>query len=768
MGAERRPGTRDGSRIAGLALTLWAASCAAVGFAAAAGATASSLPTRDAGATAQSTNALLRATVTGPAVHLEWSYPAGHYTGFAIERGTRFRGTMVYSRIATVGLHTTTFTDTVFKGTFTYRIQPLVFEGAPLEPSEPVTVKVHAKQESPDGEELMYDEDPPAAAIAATSVSLSAQTAVPPSGDYRIDSLLWGTKWTLPLSGLPPDTVTYSFYDSDVFHGSYYGSETVSEVSEKVKTNVRAIMAWYSSMMNLSLVEVAETPSTIGYIRIMLSSGPAYAYSYYPYSMTLFSLAGDVHLNPAYQYSGETNGWENDAGKHGYMSLIHEIGHALGLKHPFEGSPTLPAAEDNTSHTVMTYTFTGYSSGTPMPYDLLALQYMYGSRAKHPDDDTYAFTSRVDQFMVGGLTSLDPSTATKQTIWDTGGSNTLDFTSLSYDAGGYLLDLREGGWLIKNSANMTTYFDWGTVIGYGVDVATVINSSSDDVIVANPHVNVFAGYDPARATGDDVIIDAQPNDVVDLTAYLPSQVTQENDGNDLVLTLAGNGTIRIKDYALGDAPGIVFTPQDCYSLAAAASPTSGGGVSVDTPPNCSTKYVAGTAISVNATPATGWVFDGWSGSGGSFADPSSPSTSFTITGNASITATFTAGGGFYTLAPCRVVDTRNPTGPLGGPILAGNGAERSFVVSGTCGVPADARAISVNVTVTMPTDFGLLRLFPGDLSPTLASTINFAAGQTRANNAIVALADDGSGSIRVKADGPAEVHLLLDINGYFK
>ena len=60
---------------------------------------------------------------------------------------------------------------------------------------------------------------------------------VPASGDYRIDALLSGYK-------LPSTTVTYSFYSNVVFGGSYYGSESVSEVSDAVKTNVRAIMAF--------------------------------------------------------------------------------------------------------------------------------------------------------------------------------------------------------------------------------------------------------------------------------------------------------------------------------------------------------------------------------------------------------------------------------------------------------------------------------------------------------------------------------------------
>lgn len=59
--------------------------------------------------------------------------------------------------------------------------------------------------------------------------------------------------------------MTYSFYDNETFGGSYYGSEVVSETSEAVKANVREIMAWYSTVMNINFVEVTETPTVIGY-----------------------------------------------------------------------------------------------------------------------------------------------------------------------------------------------------------------------------------------------------------------------------------------------------------------------------------------------------------------------------------------------------------------------------------------------------------------------------------------------------------------------
>jgi hypothetical protein len=120
------------------------------------------------------------------------------------------------------------------------------------------------------------------------------------------------------------------------------------------------------------------------------------------------------------------------------------------------------------------------------------------------------------------------------------------------------------------------------------------------------------------------------------------------------------------------------------------------------------------------------------------------------------------------VTPCRVLDTRNANGPLGGPALSGSGAQRTFTVAGTCGIPTSARTISVNLTVTQPAAAGNLGLFPGDGTPTGTSSINFAAGQTRANNAMLSLATDGTGSFGVQNNAAGTVHFILDVNGYFQ
>jgi Calx-beta domain len=122
--------------------------------------------------------------------------------------------------------------------------------------------------------------------------------------------------------------------------------------------------------------------------------------------------------------------------------------------------------------------------------------------------------------------------------------------------------------------------------------------------------------------------------------------------------------------------------------------------------------------------------------------------------------------GFYSVAPCRLADTRNALGPRGGPALTG-GASRSFKIGGQCGVPVGARAVSLNVTVTQPSGAGDLRLYPAAAPQPLVSSLNFSAGQTRANNAVASLSAAGEVAVACAAGPGNTAHLILDVNGYF-
>jgi hypothetical protein len=126
-----------------------------------------------------------------------------------------------------------------------------------------------------------------------------------------------------------------------------------------------------------------------------------------------------------------------------------------------------------------------------------------------------------------------------------------------------------------------------------------------------------------------------------------------------------------------------------------------------------------------------------------------------------------AAAGFYTVSPCRMIDTRNATGAYGGPALAAS-ASRTFLAAGQCGIPPSATAISVNVTATATTAPGFYALYPGNGFPFGTSALSFGASQTIAGATIVELATDGSGTFGVWNGSAGSAQFLLDVNGYFK
>jgi len=122
--------------------------------------------------------------------------------------------------------------------------------------------------------------------------------------------------------------------------------------------------------------------------------------------------------------------------------------------------------------------------------------------------------------------------------------------------------------------------------------------------------------------------------------------------------------------------------------------------------------------------------------------------------------------GFYTLTPCRLLDTRT-TDPVNGAPRLANGVERIFTGAGRCGLPTSAKAIAVNVTVVSPTAVGSVSAYAGGTAPPVTNVINFKAGQIRANNALVRLALDGSGTLALRANG-ADTEVIVDVVGWFQ
>ena len=156
---------------------------------------------------------------------------------------------------------------------------------------------------------------------------------------------------------------------------------------------------------------------------------------------------------------------------------------------------------------------------------------------------------------------------------------------------------------------------------------------------------------------------------------------------------------------------------------------------------------ANGAISVFATDDTDVILD----INGYFNSPSAAA------------AGTTGASAFYPLTPCRIADTRNAAGPLGGPSLAAQSTRSFPIAESTCGVPADAQAYSLNFAAVPKGPLGFLTAWPtGQPQPTVAS-LNAVTGTVTANAVIVPAG--ANGAIDVYATNDTD--LVIDIDGYF-
>jgi len=122
---------------------------------------------------------------------------------------------------------------------------------------------------------------------------------------------------------------------------------------------------------------------------------------------------------------------------------------------------------------------------------------------------------------------------------------------------------------------------------------------------------------------------------------------------------------------------------------------------------------------------------------------------------------------FYPLTPCRVADTRNASGPLGGPYMSG-GSTRVFPVfsASSCNVPTSTQAFSFNITVIpQASKMRWLTAWPSNESQPGVSTLNDPPGVTLSNGAIVPAPSDSSGDVSIYVTD--DTHVVIDINGYF-
>ena len=337
--------------------------------------------------------------------------------------------------------------------------------------------------------------------------------------------------------------------------------------------------------------------------------------------------------------------------------------------------------------------------------------------------------------------------------------------------------------------------------GFGTDCPADANDTTFDDAAATPigsgtgtfvgsfrpqePLSAFAGKSPFQVNGSWrlQVVDLGPADI----------------GNIECVTLSLNGSTfggcNSSDLSITKTDGIAqYVPGQplVYTIVAANAGTVGalGSPVADTFP----ASLTGVAWTCSASAGSSCAAPSGSGNiattvdllaGGTATFTVNASVSPTATGNVVNTATIARGdgrrdpipgnnsaidddrppGSYYTLTPCRLIDTRNPPGPLGGPPLDA-GVDRTFQVTGNCGIPSNATAVFLNATIVAPTATGNLRIYPaGTLFPTVSS-LNYAAGQVRGNNGVYALNASGQFTMRCsQASGTANV--VVDLVGYF-
>jgi hypothetical protein len=218
-------------------------------------------------------------------------------------------------------------------------------------------------------------------------------------------------------------------------------------------------------------------------------------------------------------------------------------------------------------------------------------------------------------------------------------------------------------------------------------------------------------------------------------------------------------------------------PPPAAPAIASVSPNSGGTAGNTTVTIAGSNFQSGATVTIGGVAATSVVVVSATkitahtpahATGTAAVVVKNPDAQSATLANGFFYAPAAAGTDFYRLAtPCRVLDTRNPDGPLAGPTLSA-GQSRVFTVTGTCGVPATALAVSVNVTAVAPALGGSLSAYPGNAFPLGTNTLSFAPGVTRANVALLMLSTDGLGKLGIQNNSSGLTDVTIDVNGYFQ
>jgi serralysin len=368
-------------------------------------------------------------------------------------------------------------------------------------------------------------------AVASATSGIVAISNLPRTGLSTVDGILNGKKWS-------STTITYSFpTDASFYEYSGETSQGFQAFNAAQKAAMTAVLAEYASVANLNFVEVTETSTTHATLRFAESNAAATAYAYYP---SATAQAGDVWFNTS-------TGWYNNpvAGNYAYLTFLHEMGHALGLKHAQETTVygALPKAIDAMPYTVMSYLsyvgapLTGsYTNGqtsyaqTLMSSDILAIQKMYGvNYTTNAGDTVYSWLPTSGSTFVNGV--AEETTASNKifkTVWDGGGTDTYDLSAFSSDVS---INLTPGAWTTTSQAQLANLSGNGQFMAPGNIanaymfnnntaslIENAIGGSGNDTIIGNIANNTLignGGNDTINGgAGNDRLIGGAGNDVL--------------------------------------------------------------------------------------------------------------------------------------------------------------------------------------------------------------------------------------------------------------
>ncbi len=379
------------------------------------------------------------------------------------------------------------------------------------------------------------------------------------TGVAIVDSLISGTYWLgSNWTQFGPTNLSYSFmapntsyfvtnYSPDNEYNALYAL-TVAQ-----QNAVTSALGEWSAVANINFTLTSDTLANVGDLRFggyRLMDDKTAAWAYFPSNSPV---AGDVWIGP------QTNNANPGKGSFDYLTFVHEIGHALGLKHPFDTSATnrtlLTPALDDVHFTVMSYNdHYSYQPTTPMVLDILAIQTLYGANNTwQTGDNVYKWA---------------PDQSVFETIWDAGGNDTID---ASNQLASVMIDLKEGAYsnIGKSFLNRDTgvLVNDGLAIAYGAKIENVIGSNFNDVLLGNDLDNVLNG-----AGGVDMMMGGAGSDtyVIDDAQELGMIYEDSRPGSDtLVITYtagAQTNLINMNQASLVYVENVLVTGNGSFAL----------------------------------------------------------------------------------------------------------------------------------------------------------------------------------------------------------